>query len=347
MSGENINFFVKVLSLNNFSAVNIHSFLENALGNDCIKVRRVQQLASEFKNGRDSVEMGTKLNFGKPRVTHTEENVNVIKEMIDEDKRISVRMIAEELNLPKSTVHEMIQEGCGYTSVVCRWVPYSLNDNHKATRVEMCQNLLEILQRRGMRTRLYVCDEKWIYLKKIHSGNHAKCWVPIDGAGDKADLVRKSMCLKKRMILVAGNFSGDFYFEILEDGGSINAVRYIEFIDNCFQHIQDNGTPAERILWMHDNARPHRALVTEQYLERKVVTKVRQPPYSPDLNLMDRYVFRNMENDRLRKDFADVREIQDYVTDFLGTLTPHKMNKEFIKLQEHCTNVIAANGSYL
>lgn len=347
MSLENINFFIKILTLNDYSGVQIHNLLENVLGNECVKVRRVQQLMKEYRNGRVSIESGNEMNLGRPRELKTDENVNFVREMIEEDSRVSVRQIAQELGLPKSTVHEMITEDCGFQTVSCKWVPYALNDHHKANRVELCTELSNILQRRGMRQRLFVCDEKWVYFKNFPSGNAAKCWVPSDGAGDKAQLVRKSLCMKKRMIIVACNFLGDSYFEILEDGGSINADRYIEFLRNCFRYLRDNGIPTERILWMHDNARPHRARVTEQFLDDSIVTKVRQPAYSPDLNLMDRYVFRNFENGRLRVDFESVNEIRNYLTQFLASLTEQKLYKEFNVLQTHCTNVIAAHGCYL
>ena len=106
------------------------------LGNECVKVRRVQQLMKEYRNGRVSIESGNKMNLGRPHELKTDENVNFVREMIEEDSRVSVRRIAHELGLPKSTVHEIITEDCGFQTVSCKWVPYFLIDHHKVNRVE-------------------------------------------------------------------------------------------------------------------------------------------------------------------------------------------------------------------
>ena len=143
------------------------------------------------------------------------------------------------------------------------------------------------------------------------------------------------MCHKKVMIIVALNFSGQTYHEILEDGGTINAGRYIKFLDNCFNHLQGLGIVTERIHWMHDNARPHKAAVVEDH----------QPPYSPDVNLLDWYVFLNMENYLRSHDFDDIPSLRQFVQDFLQNLTRMALSKEFEALKTDCARIIEGGGS--
>jgi len=352
MSIENINFFVKILLANDYAASKIHKLLHLALGAECIKERRIRQLVTDFKTGRrENVEDGRKMNLGRPSITKTPEMIERVTELITEDDRLSVRAIEARTGIPKTIVHVILQQECGLKCVVAKWIPYVLSDVQKANRVAGCHNLLEILPRRLMKDRLFVVDEKWIYLKSFPPQNSVHRWVPCDAvgpAGDRPTICRKSMCHKKVMIIVALNFSGQTYFEILEDGGTINSGRYIDFLLNCFDYLREqHGIAIDRLSLMHDNARPHKSAVVENFLDQMVVTKVRQPAYSPDVNLLDRYVFRNLENARRSHDFETVVQVRDYVQNFLQSLTREALNKEFDTLRRDCNLIIEAGGNYL
>ncbi|QQP53569.1 Hypothetical protein FKW44_006089 [Caligus rogercresseyi] len=52
---------------------------------------------------------------------------------------------------------------------------------------------------------------------------------------------------------------------------------------------------------MWDNARPHTATDTKEFLTRRDVEPAKQSPYSPDLNLCDRFLFRKLKH-LLRED---------------------------------------------
>ncbi|QQP32993.1 Uncharacterized protein FKW44_024202, partial [Caligus rogercresseyi] len=54
--------------------------------------------------------------------------------------------------------------------------------------------------------------------------------------------------------------------------------------------------PAEDCLLMWDNARPHTDTDTREFLTRRDVEPVKQSPYSPDLNLCDRFLFRKLKH---------------------------------------------------
>lgn len=146
---------------------------------------------------------------------------------------------------------------------------------------------------------------------------------------------------------MASNFSGITYFEILEDGGSVDSERYIAFLENLFQHLNGLHIPPERVWMMHYNARPHISRLTTAFLEEAVVTMVAQAPYSPDLNLCDRYLFRNMETKRHGVSFDNVAEIRDYLQRFLSSLSRNELNKQFKDLTNHCRAVIEKGGDYI
>ncbi|QQP50231.1 Uncharacterized protein FKW44_011161, partial [Caligus rogercresseyi] len=73
-------------------------------------------------------------------------------------------------------------------------------------------------------------------------------------------------------------------------------------------------------LLMWDNARPHTATDTREFLTRRDVEPVKQSPYSPDLNLCDRFLFWKLK---------------------------HLLYDQLRKLRGHCHDVIAVGGDYV
>ncbi|QQP48528.1 Transposase, partial [Caligus rogercresseyi] len=62
-------------------------------------------------------------------------------------------------------------------------------------------------------------------------------------------------------------------------------------------------------LLMWDNARPHTATDTREFLTRRDVEPVKQSPYSPDLNLCDRFLFQKLKHLLWADEFGGNEEV--------------------------------------
>ena len=113
-----------------------------------------------------------------------------------------------------------------------------------------------------------------------------------------------------------------------------------------FSAIED-VLPRWEVTLQHDNARPHVARTVTAWLEHQHINILKQPPYSPDTNLLDRYVFRNYETYRRGNDFANSNELENSVDNFLNSLTPAQMEKEFAVFKQHLQKVIDSEGDYI
>ena len=67
------------------------------------------------------------------------------------------------------------------------------------------------------------------------------------------------------------------------DRGTLTGVRYRQEILNPIVR-PFAGAIGDDFILMDDNARPHRAMVVYQYLERKTIVRMDWPSRSPDLN---------------------------------------------------------------
>ncbi|GFS51748.1 histone-lysine N-methyltransferase SETMAR [Trichonephila clavipes] len=95
------------------------------------------------------------------------------------------------------------------------------------------------------------------------------------------------------------NRKGLVYYELLKQGRTINADLYCNQPDKLNAAIKEKR-PAlasrKGIVFHHDNARPHTAMVTQQKLNLLGWEVLGHPPYSPDIEPSYYYLFRSLQN---------------------------------------------------
>ena len=134
----------------------------------------------------------------------------------------------------------------------------------------------------------------------------------------------------------------------MRDGGSVNAERYLSFLSNAFDHYSERYWQLKHyFLLMHDNARPHVAQVVNNWLASEYIERIKQPPYSPDANLMDRFIFRNFKTFRRNKHFSNVDEVVKEVDDYIATLLAEKLSNKQLNLKNDLPQIIDSNLSNL
>lgn len=338
-------FFIKMMVFNDHKAPDILFYLVNVYGLDFISLRRVQDIVREFKTG-ERISHKRKEGSGRRLSSSSEENIQRVRTLIEEDNHLSCTHIANIVGIPPRSINRILTMNLKKICVKARWVPHALTDAQKETRVRLGRQLLQTLNRR-IGKRLIVTDEKWIYRRNIPSSANQHYWV--DSAGDRPPLAKRTISDPKILVIMATNFHGDAYFELLAEGATVNAIRYIQFLQNMVRHFANMGGPVlpENMLLMHDNARPHVANAVTEWVNSKQMTLVPQPPYSPDYNLMDRYVFRNFEVYRLGENFANSEEVSEAVAGYIALFTPRMFMKQLEALKSDVLKVIELNGDYI
>ncbi|QQP50616.1 Uncharacterized protein FKW44_011667, partial [Caligus rogercresseyi] len=69
-------------------------------------------------------------------------------------------------------------------------------------------------------------------------------------------------------------------------------IEYLRTTGKRFLSLKKDKIRLKDCLFMWDNARPHTATDTWEFLTRRYVEPVKQSSYSTDLNLCDRFLFR-------------------------------------------------------
>jgi hypothetical protein len=84
------------------SATETLVLVQKAYGNEALNQSYVFRWYSRFQDGRQLVDDDEK--DGRPKSTQTEVNIATVADLVKNDRRITSRMIAESLNIPKTVI---------------------------------------------------------------------------------------------------------------------------------------------------------------------------------------------------------------------------------------------------
>ncbi|GFN91049.1 histone-lysine N-methyltransferase SETMAR [Plakobranchus ocellatus] len=247
---------------------------------------RVYQWCTWF--GKDRTSLGDEPKCGPLKTSTNEENTTRVEELIRCDRRMKIRKIALKLEIPKSTVNEIVHDILGYRKVSVRWVPKMLTEDHKLQRVEISQRLLQRCQQdngdedtthigvgpggyfqanSNLFDNLITGDETWVHLNTPETKRDSMTWKHPSSPVTKKFKVQRSAA--KMMAAVFWDAKGVILLDILPQGQCINAARYCSTLDRleAIRHKRP-GLLRRGIVLQHDNATPDSANLTQQWLQR-------------------------------------------------------------------------------
>ncbi|GFG32800.1 hypothetical protein Cfor_06313 [Coptotermes formosanus] len=136
---------IKFLSKERLAPAAIKQRLDGICGEASPSYSTVKEWGKHFCLGRESVEDEPR--EGRPVEVVTEENIRHIEEELLSDRRLKLKEISVRLEIPKTTVIQIIHEHLHMKKVSARWVPRLLSSVQKEHRLTCCQKLLELCRR--------------------------------------------------------------------------------------------------------------------------------------------------------------------------------------------------------
>ena len=102
---------------------------------------------------------------GRPKTVTTPEIIDRIHDLILEDRRISAKLIAEQLGISRERVGSIIHEDLDMRKLSAKWVPKCLNADKKRQRCQSSEQLLEFFRcdQNDFLSRMLTMDETCLY----------------------------------------------------------------------------------------------------------------------------------------------------------------------------------------
>ncbi|GFV02385.1 mariner Mos1 transposase [Trichonephila clavipes] len=188
-------------------------------------------------------------------------------------------------------------------------------------------------------------DEKWILYENMKRKNYY-----CKPGTSSATVPKPSIHQRKVLLCLWWDRKGQVYYELLKQGKTINADLYRNQLDKLNAAIKEKW-PAlasrKGILFHHDNARPHTAMVTQQKLNALGWEVLRHPPYSPDIAPSDYYLFRSPQNYQTEKKFKSFESVSMAVADYFNSKDENFYKIGVYMLPERWQQVVTNNGAYI
>ena len=98
-----------------------------------MKKTAVYKWVKSFSEGRESVTDEER--SGRPATSRTEENIAKVGQIVRENCRLTVRSIAEQVNIDRETVRKILTEDLDMRKLCAEMVPKELSEEQKQRRV--------------------------------------------------------------------------------------------------------------------------------------------------------------------------------------------------------------------
>ncbi|UYV67844.1 hypothetical protein LAZ67_5002206 [Cordylochernes scorpioides] len=242
----------------------------------------------------------------------------------------------EALNMPK--VMGMVQKQGN-------WVPYELKPGNIERRICTCELLLKRQNRKGILHRIVTGDEKWIHYDNPKS---RKSWVKHGHASTST--AKPNIHGKKLMLCIWWDQLGLIYYELLQPNETITGERYQQQLMRLSLALKIKrplyAKRHDKVIYQHDNARPHVAKVVKETLEALQWDVLPHPLYSPDIAPSDFHMFRSMTHGLAEQHFTSYEESKNWVNVWIASKDEEFFRHGIRMLPERWEKVVGKDGQY-
>ncbi|CAF2997199.1 unnamed protein product [Rotaria sp. Silwood2] len=336
--------YIKTRWLLGLNATQIHDELTTAYGQGVVLYSTVAHWIHRFSSGRESLEDDPR--SGRPIAIITQQNIDAVKDLVQDDPHISIDYIADILDISHGSVYTILKEHLKLKKISSRWVPHKLTPAQQQRRVEICiENLHKFESGAWKLGDIVTGDESWFYHRKIKSKQESKAWVA-KGQSPPTE-VRRQQFEEKTMFVIFFMTTGPLLIHQLPSGTLINAIYYR---DECLKslvqklHKKRPSSTTNGIKLHHDNARPHMNDIVFNYLQEEKIKVMAHPPYSPDLAPSDFWLFSCLK--RSLDTYPDATSLAKAIAKELNSIHIQEYQKTFQKWIERMKLCIEHRGDY-
>jgi len=165
-------------------------------------------------------------------------------------------------------------------------------------------------------------DEKWIF----YNNSKKKKYYAKPGQSLPLTLTsipRPNIHGSKIMLCIWWDQKDLVYYELLKSGDSITGDRYRLQLIRLSRALREKRPKHkqrhDKVILLHDNARPHVAKVVKKYLEMLKWDVLLYPPYSSDIAPSDYWLFRRMQHDLKSHRFTSFAEIENWLQNWIAS----------------------------
>ena len=248
------------------SATETLEMIQQGFEDQSLSRRQVFQWHARFRTCRTSVHDDE--HTGRSTSCTILETVARIQEFIRQDRRRTIRDIAEEMEVGYGTCQGVLTEELGMHRVAAKFVPRILTVDQKQQRVNVCTELRQLASDdETFLSRVITVDESWVYGYDLKTKRQSSQWQsPTSSRPKKARQVNSNL---KSMIITFFDIKGIVHKEFVPTGQTVNSGFYCEVLRRLPVKVRSHlhHICREQTWLLHyDKAPSHTAVLTHQFL---------------------------------------------------------------------------------
>ncbi|XP_068238535.1 protein GVQW3-like [Palaemon carinicauda] len=210
-----IKFCVKLKKTNHEA----YRMLKEVYGDEQICQASFYWWFNRFSEGNEQVE--GKPRSGAPNSARKEENINEVRRLVMQDRRITARMISEAVGISIGRVEAVLTKDLNPHKVCAKFVPKILSDDQKQFRVECCTDILEMIEAdSGFLNKVVTCDQSWVFTYDPESKHQSAQWKHPTSPRPKNAKMSRSQ--EKAMVIPFFDSQGLIHVEWVPQGQTVN-----------------------------------------------------------------------------------------------------------------------------
>ncbi|GBP54872.1 Histone-lysine N-methyltransferase SETMAR [Eumeta japonica] len=257
--------------------------------------------------------------------------------------------IAEELQISKKRVGEIIHEHMNMGKISARWVPKMLTPFDKQRRLQTSKDFLELVGDNidEICDRIVTVDETWVRQYDPESKQESMQWTKKGERPPKKFKVPKSA--SKLMATIFWDSEGVLLIDYLPKGTTMNGQYYANLLAQEREAVvqKRRGKLSRGVLFLQDNASVHTVRVSRQALKDTGFSEIDHPPYSPDLAPSDYFLFSNLKKELRGRRFVDDNQMKMAVESHFDCKEKEYFLGGLKALYTRCEKCISLEGDYI
>ena len=114
---------------------------------------------------------------GRKRTSRTISNIKKAAEIVSKKQRIAVEEFSDELENSVGSAFTIIHDDLHMRSVCSKWIPYILNDQQKANRMDAAKIWIDVFRDQQQWRKFIVVDEKIFRFDTEDNKRSNRCWI--------------------------------------------------------------------------------------------------------------------------------------------------------------------------
>ena len=295
---------------------------------------------------------------GRPKSFRSPGNIRRVQRCLQTDQCVTVRQLAEETNISKSSVHTILKKDLGLSKLAPKLVPKVLTQEQKDFRVRLCRENLELLrQRPDVLDFVIMGDESWISVLEVETKQASSVWIPKGSNAPRPAKARRQRVERKTMLTTFFDKKGVVLAEFLPLGETVDTDQYLETLRRLKECIRKKR-PA---LWStgrgrrvgprpfiihHDNASSHTSAPTLAFFGEQNINMLAHPPYSPDLAPCDYFLFPRLKNELRGIKHRNIEDLKEGVRRVLRNIPSEDFENAIMSMPICWMKCVSAGGEY-